>query len=94
MEAFKERLVEELSELNSKTNKLFVFINNGNDTFEKMESIDRQLLRQQYHCMVAYEHCLATRIERLFTDEDVEEMSKNFNTVLKETLSTLNNETI
>lgn len=94
MEAFKERLIEELSELNNKTNKLFVFLNNGNDTFEKMESIDRQLLRQQYHCMVAYEHCLATRIERLFTDKEVEETSKRFNNVLEETLKALNNETV
>ena len=94
MEAFKEQLVNEFSELNDRTNNLFKFINNNNGVFNKMEFIDQQLLRQQYHCMVAYENCLVTIMTRLFNEDDIKEISNGFNERVEKMMKDFNNETI
>lgn len=62
MEAYQQRVVDELTELTDKKVKLDIFIQG--EVFPKLELMDQALLRRQLHAMSDYAGTLALRIER------------------------------
>lgn len=59
-----QRMLEEYDQLKERCDKLAAFINVQSPLFEKLEDLDKQLLRQQLDQMVAYKNTLTYRIER------------------------------
>lgn len=60
MEAWKQRVVEERDALKEKRQKLSDFLHS--DAFDKLEPLQKDLLRQQLYVMCAYENTLDMRI--------------------------------
>lgn len=58
---FKERLKEELIQLNERTKKLNDFINSPR--FYELDTVQRGLLKIQLRAMVTYEACLIERLD-------------------------------
>ena len=63
MSDFKTRLVEEQVQLEEKLNKLNSFI--LNDNFNKIDNVQKALLKVQATAMNTYNQCLKERLERL-----------------------------
>lgn len=63
MSTFKDRLLEEKAQLDERGNKLDAFIKSEN--FEKIEPVQRSLLKIQLQAMVTYGQCLMERISWL-----------------------------
>lgn len=63
MSDFKERLVNEQVDLESKLDKLDAFI--ATDTFKQLSDVQQALLRIQATAMNTYNQCLKERLERL-----------------------------
>jgi hypothetical protein len=63
MSDFKTRLVEEQVQLEEKLNKLDSFI--LNDNFNKIDNVQKALLKVQATAMNTYNQCLKERLERL-----------------------------
>lgn len=57
---FKERLIQERSDLDDKLNKLLSFL--MSETFEELSPIEQTLLEVQAYVMKAYSKVLAERI--------------------------------
>jgi len=63
MNNFKTRLINEQSQLEKRINKLDNFL--MSDKIEKIEDIQKSLLRVQLTAMITYNQCLTERIERI-----------------------------
>lgn len=63
MSDFKTRLVEEQGELEEKLDKLDSFI--LSDNFNKIDNVQKALLKVQATAMNTYNQCLKERLERL-----------------------------
>lgn len=63
MSDFKTRLVEEQVQLEEKLNKLDSFI--LSDNFNKIDNVQKALLKVQATAMNTYNQCLKERLERL-----------------------------
>ena len=63
MSDFKTRLVEEQVQLEEKLDKLDSFI--LNDNFNKIDNVQKALLKVQATAMNTYNQCLKERLERL-----------------------------
>lgn len=72
MEAFKERLLEELEELTERKTKLNNFIENE-DKFKNIATDQQRLLIEQCAFMRGYAQCLSARVCSLITDEEIAE---------------------
>lgn len=59
-----QRMLTEYTELKERCDKLAAFMMSPSPIFEKLEDLDKQLLRQQLDQMVAYKNTLSHRIER------------------------------
>jgi len=60
MSTFKERMVEEIDQLQGKIIKLTDFTYSEN--FKNIDSVQQSLLRVQLSAMHTYHHCLAERL--------------------------------
>ena len=63
MSDFKERLVEEQSQLEEKLNKLDAFL--MSDKVKSVDDVQKALLQVQATAMNTYNQCLKERLERL-----------------------------
>jgi hypothetical protein len=63
MSDFKTRLIKEQAQLENKLNKLDDFL--MSDKIEKIDDIQKALLRVQLTAMITYNQCLTERIERI-----------------------------
>ena len=61
---FKERLIQEQSDLNEKIEKLKAFID-GNEIFKTLPEEQQNLLHKQFYYMDCYKRVLIRRIELL-----------------------------
>lgn len=64
MSTFKERLINEQSELNEKIEKLKAFIE-GNEVFKTLSEEHQHLLHKQFYYMDGYKRVLIRRLELL-----------------------------
>lgn len=64
MSTFKERLIEEQSNLNEKVKKLRIFID-GNEVFKTLSEEHQYLLKKQLYYMGGYNGVLMKRIDLL-----------------------------
>ena len=62
MEAYQERVIAEMKDLDDKIGKLSAFMKL--DTFQGLEEEDRNLLTEQYEHMNQYYSVLRKRVER------------------------------
>lgn len=60
MEPHVQRMVEELGQLEERTDKLLNFLNS--DKFDELDEINQELLTSQYHAMSSYASILGARV--------------------------------
>lgn len=74
MEAFKERLVNEYTELAERHDKLMAFIN-SNEKYKELDYANQVLLMQQSAWMLGYKNTLLQRIALLFDNDEITEFT-------------------
>ena len=72
MEPFKERLVNEYTELAERHDKLMAFTN-GNEKYKELDYANQVLLMQQSAWMLGYKNTLLQRIALLFDKDEITE---------------------
>ena len=74
MEPFKERLVNEYTELAERHDKLMTFIN-GNEKYKELDYTNQALLMQQSAWMSGYKNTLLQRIALSFDNDEITEFT-------------------
>lgn len=74
MEPFKERLVNEYTELAERHDKLMAFTN-GNEKYKELDYANQVLLMQQSAWMLGYKNTLLQRIALLFDKDEITEFT-------------------
>lgn len=74
MEPFKERLVNEYTELAERHDKLMAFTN-GNEKYKELDYANQALLMQQSAWMLGYKNTLLQRIALLFDNDEIIEFT-------------------
>lgn len=74
MEPFKERLVNEYTELAERHDKLMAFTN-GNEKYKELDYANQALLMQQSAWMLGYKNTLLQRIVLLFDKDEITEFT-------------------
>lgn len=78
MTDFKQRLLDEKSELGEKINKLNAFI--SSEAFQKIDPFQMSLLHIQLQAMYTYSQCLLERIIWLDTTSEYQELVQSVKT--------------
>lgn len=74
MEPFKERLVNEYTELAKRHDKLMAFTN-SNEKYKELDYANKALLMQQSAWMLGYKNTLLQRIALLFDNDEITEFT-------------------
>ena len=74
MEPFKERLVNEYTELAERHDKLMAFIN-SNEKYKELDYANKALLMQQSAWMLGYKNTLLQRIALSFDNDEITEFT-------------------
>lgn len=77
MEPFKERLVNEYTELAEHHDKLMEFIS-GNEKYKELDYANQVLLMQQSAWMLGYKNTLLQRIALLFDNNEITEFTNTY----------------
>lgn len=77
MEPFKERLVNEYTELSERHDKLMEFIS-GNEKYKELDYANQVLLMQQSAWMLGYKNTLLQRIALLFDNNEITEFTNTY----------------